>query len=228
MDSLIKKLVVLFLGVAIFFVAFFLLVKKSEAPTISQQSLVTNSSENIKDNKQQLVINDQEVQKKQTIEPLSDPLPRITKKPFGILINSKTSPVQPERFAGYHTGTDLETTPGEQNIDVPVVALCDGKLLMARSASGYGGVMVQSCNLNGQGVTVIYGHIRLASVKYKVSDQIKTGDFLANLGTGYSNETDGERKHLHLAIHSGNLINILGYVQSKGALNGWIDPKQFL
>jgi hypothetical protein len=32
----------------------------------------------------------------------------ITKKPFGIFINPETSPVQPERFRGYHTGVDVE------------------------------------------------------------------------------------------------------------------------
>ena len=36
--------------------------------------------------------------------PISNPLERIIKKPFGIKINPANSPVQPERFSGYHTG----------------------------------------------------------------------------------------------------------------------------
>jgi murein DD-endopeptidase MepM/ murein hydrolase activator NlpD len=164
----------------------------------------------------------------QTVDPLDGALSRITKKPFGIFIIPKTSPVQPERFSGYHTAVDLETTPAEQNIDVPVKALCDGKLLVAKKVGGYGGVAVESCVLEGQAVTVIYGHIKLASVTTKVGDQLKAGDFLANLGTGFSQETDGERKHLHLGIHKGTSINILGYVQNKNQLNGWIDPAKYL
>ena len=171
---------------------------------------------------------DQQPQQKQTVDPLSSALSRITKKPFGIYVTPKNSPVQPERFTGYHNAVDLETTLEEQNVDVPVKALCDGKLLMVRNASGYGGVAVESCTLDGQAVTVIYGHIRLSSVKAKAGDQLKAGDFLANLGNAYSSETDGERKHLHLGIHKGTGINILGYVQNKSQLDDWIDPSVYL
>ncbi len=148
---------------------------------------------------------------------------RVTKKPFGIYITSKTSPVQPERFQGYHTGTDFETTIDEQNIDVPIKAMYNGKLLEARHASGYGGVAIQVCTLNNEPVTVTYGHLELSSMVAKVGDELKAGEFLANLGTGYSTETDGERKHLHLGIHKGPAINIRGYVSSKGQLSAWLD-----
>lgn len=167
-------------------------------------------------------------QQQKIVNPIENALERITKKPFGIFISPKTSPVQPERFGGYHTGIDLETMPEEQNIDVPVRILCDGKLLMARQADGYGGVAVQGCNLNGQVVTVVYGHLDLPSVSAKVGTEVKTGDFLANLGEGYSLQTDGERKHLHLGIHKGNNVNILGYVKSHSALSKWLDPAKFL
>lgn len=164
----------------------------------------------------------------QLTEPLANALQRVTKKPFGIYITPKTSPVQPEKFMGYHTGVDFETYPSEQNVDVPVAAVCDGKLLVSRYASGYGGVMVQSCELNAQAVTIIYGHIRLSSVMPKVGDTLKAGERLAVLGTGYSAETDGERKHLHLGIHKGTAINILGYVQNKSDLSNWLDATQYL
>lgn len=44
--------------------------------------------------------------------PLTDAAARITKKPFGIFITPQNSPVQPERFSGFHTGTDFEILPG--------------------------------------------------------------------------------------------------------------------
>lgn len=160
--------------------------------------------------------------------PLSNALGRITKKPFGISITKQNSPVQPERFSGYHTGVDFETTPDEQKTDVIIHAICDGKLLMKKWATGYGGVAVQSCVLNGEAVTIIYGHLRLSSIKEKVGDTLKAGQTFALLGNGYSTETDGERKHLHLGIHLGSSVNILGYVQSKSALSQWLDAKAYL
>ena len=148
----------------------------------------------------------------------------MTKKPFGIYITPKTSPVQPEKFQGYHTGTDFEIFPEELNIDVPVRAICNGKIAVKRFASGYGGVLVQNCELNNQPITVIYGHLKLASIGNIAGDTLNAGDEIGILGKAYSSETDGERKHLHLGIHKGSSINILGYVQSKSELSGWIDP----
>src|SRR5512144_2178359 len=96
--------------------------------------------------------------------PLPDASGRVTKKPFGIFITPDASPVNFERFRGYHTGVDFETTPAERDADVPVSAICDGKLVMKKTASGYGGVAVESCEIGGGPVTVIYGHVRLSSV----------------------------------------------------------------
>jgi hypothetical protein len=160
--------------------------------------------------------------------PLLRGVERITKKPFGIYITPKNSPVQPERFTGYHTGVDFETYEDEQNGDVVVFAACGGKILVSRFASGYGGVVVQSCFVNNQQVTIIYGHLRLLSVTKKVGEVIGVGDKLAVLGTGYSSETDNERKNLHFGIHIGTGINILGYVGSKDSLSGWVDPEKYL
>lgn len=153
---------------------------------------------------------------------------RIIKKPFGIFIEPSTSPVQPERFWGFHTGADFETFNEEQNSDVSVKTICDGEILQARRASGYGGLAVQSCELLGQPVTVVYGHIKLASMGVKVGDNLEKGAFLANLGDGYSSDTDGERKHLHLGIHLGEVVNIRGYVQKKEQLQNWLDPCLFV
>ena len=164
----------------------------------------------------------------QLTPPITNWQNRVTKKPFGIYITPKTSPVQPERFQGYHTGVDFETFPDEQNIDVPIYAICDGKLLQKRTASGYGGIAVQACKLNGEDATIIYGHLRLTSVTANVGQELKAGDMLAVLGTGYSTETDGERKHLHLGIHKGSAINILGYVQNQAELANWLDVTKYL
>lgn len=153
---------------------------------------------------------------------------RITKKPYGIKVSPGDSPVKPEKFSGYHTGTDFEILPGEEIIDVPVYAICDGPLILKRSVSGYGGALVQQCKLGDVNVTVIYGHIKLDSVKAKVKENIKKGERLGVLGKGYSAETGGERKHLHLGIHYGHDVNLLGYVKDYNELKKWLNPQIYL
>ncbi|MFH0852450.1 MAG: M23 family metallopeptidase [bacterium] len=170
--------------------------------------------------------------------PITDWQSRVTKKPFGIYITLQNSPVQPERFNGYHTGVDFETFPDEQNTDVLIYAICDGPLKVKEATSGYGGVAVQACprtkfgvgagKLDGEDITVIYGHLRLSSISANVGQELKAGEKLAVLGTGFSQETDGERKHLHLGIHKGMAISILGYVQSASQLDNWIDVTKYL
>lgn len=159
------------------------------------------------------------------VSPISNPESRITKKFFGTYVTPKNSPVMPERFTGYHTGLDFETTAAEQNTDVQINVICDGKLLQKGYASGYGGYAVQACAINNQAVTIVYGHLRESSIAPKVGQELSAGDHLAVLGTGYSTETDGERKHLHLGIHIGTIVDILGYVPNKSQLSGWLDPK---
>jgi hypothetical protein len=156
--------------------------------------------------------------------PLSDALTRVTKKTFGLYVSPGHSPISPEKFRGYHTGVDFETFASEQGTDVSVSAVCDGPLLLKKWATGYGGVAVQQCKIDGQNVTVIYGHLKSSSIRPKAHEQIKAGESFAVLGKGFSHETDGERKHLHLGIHKGLSINILGYVQNKTNLAQWLDP----
>ena len=162
------------------------------------------------------------------LSPLEQAKERVTKKQFGLFVTSENSPVQPENFTGYHTGTDFEIFPGEENIDVMVKAVCDGKLQTKKTATGYGGVLVESCSLNGEPITVAYGHLKLTSINYNIGDVINAGDTLGILGKGYSTETSGERKHLHLGFHKGAAINILGYVQNQVELSGWLDPCQYV
>lgn len=149
---------------------------------------------------------------------------RVTKKTYGQYITPQNSPVSPERFTGYHTGADFEIFPEELNIDVPVHAVCAGTLKLKETASGYGGVAVQNCELNGQAITVIYGHLKLTSITKKAGENLDAGETLGILGSAYSTETDGERKHLHLGFHKGTSTNIKGYVSLENQLSDWIDP----
>lgn len=160
--------------------------------------------------------------------PIANWQTRVTKKSFGIYITPQNSPVQPERFSGYHTGVDFETFADEQNIDISIYAICDGPLLTKITATGYGGIAVQRCKLDKDDITAIYGHLRLSSISANVGQELKADDKLAVLGTGFSQETDGERKHLHLGIHKGAAINIEGYVQNPAGLESWIHVTKYL
>lgn len=153
---------------------------------------------------------------------------RAAKKLFGTHVTPQDSPVQPEKFSGYHTGTDFETFPEEAQTDVAISAVCDGTVRAAERVGGYGGVLVEQCVLHGSPVTVLYGHLRLASVTLKAGASVKAGARIGVLGTGYSAETDGERKHLHLSIHKGAGIDWKGYVPAQAALSAWIDPLSVL
>lgn len=160
--------------------------------------------------------------------PISNAKNRITKKPFGIKISPTTSPVSPEKFFGYHTGVDFEILTNEENSEIPVYVICDGNILLKKSASGYGGVLVQECEIDNEPVTVIYGHLKLSSITAKVGDKLSSGKQIGILGKGFSSETDGERKHLHLSIHKGTSINILGYTQKHEDLNNWLNIADYL
>jgi murein DD-endopeptidase MepM/ murein hydrolase activator NlpD len=162
------------------------------------------------------------------IPPLDKAKARVTKKQFGTYITPQNSPVQPEKFTGYHTGVDLEIFPNEKDAAVEVHAVCNGSLLLKEYTQGYGGVVVQSCTVSGSPITVVYGHIKLDSITLNEGNAINVGEVLGVLGAGYSSETDGERKHLHLGFHKGTAVSILGYVQNKTQLSDWLDPCQFV
>lgn len=165
---------------------------------------------------------------RETVAPISRSNERVTLKPFGVRVSPKNSPVSPERFSGFHTGTDFETFPDEQETDIIVQAICEGNILRLGTATGYGGYLVQSCVLNKQDVTIVYGHIRYQSVKKKTGELLHVGDSFAVLGKGYSSETDGERKHLHLSIFKGTSVNIKGYVSRESDLKGWLDYQKIV
>ncbi len=184
---------------------------KPAAPSLYPSSLSSGSTATSK----------QEPQSQFTL-PISNYKTGQTKKVFGQYITPATSPVQPEKFTGYHTGVDIEQ---EQNdVDVPVFAISDGTVRFAGNVNGYGGVIIIEFSYQNQTYTALYGHIRLLSAKASEGDKVTKGQQLAILGTGNSSETDGERKHLHFAIHKGSSIEYRGYVQNKSELSNWLDP----
>ncbi|MFC1727178.1 M23 family metallopeptidase [Patescibacteria group bacterium] len=148
---------------------------------------------------------------------------RVTKKPFGIFITQKNSPVQPERFSGYHTGVDVEY----QDIasPVPVFAICDGEIVFSQWVSGYGGALGLKCQFENQNFYALYGHLELQSLTQKI--HVKKGDFLANLGENQTQTTDFERKHLHLSL-SKNILDFRGYVNQEDKLSQWHNPEELL
>lgn len=166
-----------------------------------------------------------ELVKKELVEPVAGFATRISKKPFGIYINPENSPVQPEKFTGYHTGVDVEY--GDLAEDkVSVLAIADGEVLRSAWVSGYGGMLAIRHQIEGKSYIVIYGHLS-PSTLVKLGQKVSAGDIIGNLGQAYSQETAGERKHLHLAIYTGSDINVKGYVARQSDLSLWLDPVEF-
>jgi murein DD-endopeptidase MepM/ murein hydrolase activator NlpD len=162
------------------------------------------------------------------------PLEKTPSRPqlltFGLFVTSDPAhnPIDPpERFEGFHAALDFEILPGEEATDTPVFAICDGTVRVSEFAEGYGGVLVQSCMLEGQDINVLYGHLNLDSMA-KAGTEVKKGDRIALLGAPRSHDTDGNRKHLHLGIHRGKEVVLLGYVQTAQELSAFIDPAQVL
>ncbi len=161
--------------------------------------------------------------------PLSSGAERQRLITYGLSISPETSPLpKPERWVGYHTALDLEINPGEEEIDLPVTAACDGEILLAGPVGGYGHVIIQSCTIHKEPVTVLYGHLAGASFNVKKGDPVAAGQTLANLGQAYSSDNGNVRKHLHFALHQGSDIVYRGYVPTQQELQSYIDPLPLL
>lgn len=159
------------------------------------------------------------------LEPVDGFLQRITKKPFGIYITPATSPVQPEKFTGYHTGVDAEFTDVADKVEVK--AMATGTVVLTRRVSGYGGVVVIRHDINDQQILTLYGHLDPASL-VAVNTQVSAGQVIGKLGEGYTAATDYERKHLHLAMLKGKTVDLRGYVNTEKELSaGWYNPLDF-
>lgn len=162
----------------------------------------------------------------------SDPLVQMSSrkiiKPFGIFITPSNSPVSPEKFSGYHNALDVEILENENPKNISFYAICTGSLQRKATASGYGGYIVQKCNIENNEYNVLYGHVDIASIKKQNGEVLNSGEEIGLLGEAFSNETDGERGHLHLAIQRQGSIDIRGYVQSQSELSKWINPEEVL
>lgn len=162
--------------------------------------------------------------------PLSRGEERERKLTFGLFVtpNPETNPINPpERFTGYHSALDFEIFPEEESVDVPVSAACDGKILQAEVIAGYGGVIIQSCTLENEDVTVLYGHLDYNRFQKEVGQVIRSGEEISFLGDEKSPESGNTRKHLHFGIHRGAGIEVRGYVEKEAELESFIDPAQF-
>lgn len=162
--------------------------------------------------------------------PLPDAESRPTPLHFGLAVtpDPENNPIDPpERFSGIHVGTDFEIFEGEEETDVPVFAICPGRVLISSFTEGYGGLVIQRCTINKQAVTVLYGHLKIDSLPKK-GKTLKKGAQIGVLGTARTKDTDGNRKHLHLAIHKGTGIAYLGYVQTQAEVDQFMDPLSVL
>ncbi len=165
---------------------------------------------------------------------LHEPLPhasrRATPLSFGLHVtaNAAENPISPpERFEGYHVGLDFEVSQEELEEDVPVYAICSGRVDYSGFAEGYGGLLVQSCTLSGTDVTVLYGHIVRLNLP-RVGSTLAAGEQISILGAARGTDTDGNRKHLHLGIHRGAAVDMRGYVQTQQEVNDFINPLSVL
>ncbi len=153
------------------------------------------------------------------VSPIAEYKQRNTKKRFGDYIQ--------DRFTGYHVGDDIEYTDAP-NQDIPIYSIADGVIDYKGWVSGYGGLLRVRYQLESKTIHALYGHIALESSSLQVGESVRAGQFLANLGKGESDETDGERKHLHFGLYEGTAKRINGYEQTQSTVANWINPRQFL
>ena len=96
-----------------------------------------------------------------------------------------------------------------------------------RSMGGYGGVVAQSIKYQNSDYIVLYGHLSPSSLVTS-GTVVTAGQNIGVLGKGFSKETDGERRHLHLSIIKGSKLSLKGYVPTQYGLSSWIDPVDLL
>lgn len=127
-----------------------------------------------------------------------------------------------DRFRGYHIGEDVEVRDPEDP-NIPVYAIASGSVLHVGGVSGYGGVML----IDHDGVVAIYGHLDVGETELQVGDEVSKGEQIGVLGEGETDETDGERTHLHFALYAGENMKFQGYELDEGEISEWINPTDF-
>lgn len=95
---------------------------------------------------------------------------------------------------GGHKGVDLAAADGTQ-----IYSATDGKVSAAGEASGFGHWVVVDSEVDGQKVSIVYGHMWAHGVGVKVGDTVTAGQPIAKVGS------DGESSgpHLHLEVVPG-------------------------
>ncbi len=231
---LIVIIIVITIAITIFFYFKFRNEKQNNENQLPENKEMKQDVNNVDNNENKININETEnninteaekVDNNKPIEPIAEFEKRITKKPFGIYITPQNSPVQPERFQGYHTGSDVEYEDVENEVEV--FSIADGNVILSRWVSGYGGFLAITHNINNENIISLYGHLNPDSL-ININSEVKKGDKIGILGRGFTNETDNERKHLHFAILKGSSLDLRGYVQSKGELDKWYNPIDYL
>lgn len=165
---------------------------------------------------------------KKLVEPMERAKERVTVKPFGLQVSPKDSPVSPERFTGFHTGTDFEVFKDELNKPVGVNTVCRGVIKEKKMATGYGGLATQECSIDSEKITVVYGHLKLSSIQAKPGEVLEAGAYLGMLGEDKSADSGGERKHLHLGILKGASADVRGYVPRQEMLSAWLNALDYI
>jgi len=163
-------------------------------------------------------------------QPMEHAANRPTPLHFGVHVtpDPATNPIDPpERFTGYHAAVDYEVSAEELDAPVPVFAICRGKVVYSGFAEGYGGVLIQRCTLDGEPISVIYGHLSRNGL-IEDGETLRSGQQLGYLADARSVDSDGSRKHLHLGIHKGRALDMRGYVQTREELAEYIDPATVL
>lgn len=132
-------------------------------------------------------------------------------------------------FTGYHAAVDIEYTgTDEAGQNVPIRAVADGTVIYKQSVTGYGGLIIIR-HIEPESVTTLYGHLRLSDSPVSVGQNVTAGQVIGYLGSPFSAETSGARKHLHFGIHKGSALDINGYEQSPTATSSnWYDPNAWL
>lgn len=162
--------------------------------------------------------------------PMDNALNRPTPLHFGMHVSPDPAenPIDPpERFVGYHAAVDYEVSAEELDAEVPVYAVCGGKVVYSGFAEGYGGLLVHRCVMNGEPVTVLYGHVSRQGLPAE-GDVVTAGQKIAVLAAARSVDSGGNRKHLHLGIHKGKTLDVRGYVQEETELGQYVDPTTLL
>ncbi|MDP4000045.1 MAG: M23 family metallopeptidase [bacterium] len=170
--------------------------------------------------------------------PVEDYLARQTLKGYGTVADDAYHERHREmfphnrfqnQFTGIHAAVDVEfTEPFDLRRDVTVRAVADGTVIQVADVVGYGGLVVIR-HTAPESVTSLYGHLRLRGIPVRVGQRVREGQRIGVLGSQFSAETSGARKHLHFGVHKGPAIDIAGHEQTRERLRAeWYNPNDWL